>query len=373
MTVAPATMRVPYAYLDRAFADLQPYLDDIAALAKSGDFTLGAAVREFEAKAATASGIPYAVGMANGTDALTLSLRALGIGVGDEVITATNSFVASAGAIAMTGATPVLVDVLDDFTIDPDAIERAITPRTAALLPVHLTGTIAAMPRVIEIAGAYQLHVVEDAAQAFGATLNGKHAGSWGMAAGVSLHPLKMLNVWGDGGLVLTRHDQFRDHLNLLRNHGLETRDDAVMFGGNGRLSSLQAVIANRQIDRLPWMLERRRANAAFLNRELRDLAPYVLTPVHGAGVTPTYQTYILRCERRDDLKAYLLDRGIDVKVHYPQPIHLQTVGRHLGYEVGDCPVAERQAEQILTLPQHEYLTEDDLGYMVEQIRSFYR
>lgn len=372
MTVEAVPMRVPYAYLADEFADPTLYLDDIAALVRTGDFTLGYPVREFEERARAFSGIAHAVGMASGTDALTLALLALGVGHGDEVITATNSFVASAGAIRMAGATPVLVDVGDDYLIDPEAVERAVTQRTKAIIPVHLTGSIADMPAIMAIARRHGLYVVEDAAQAMGATLDGEHAGAWGDVACISLHPLKMLNVWGDGGICLTQFSELDEKLRLLRNHGLASRDDAVLFGANGRLSSLQAVIANRVIRGLPQTLERRRAAAAYLDAALADLAPLVKKPVVREGSNPSYATYIVRAERRDELKAHLIERGVDAKIHYPKPIHLQAVGRELGYRPGDMPEAERQAAEILTLPLHEYLTADQLAYTVAQIRAFY-
>ena len=372
MTVA-ARMSVPYAYLKDQFSDPQAYLDDVRRLVKTGDFTLGYPVREFELKVAGLTGVPHAIGMSSGTDALTLPLQALDIGPGDEVITASNSFIASAGAAAMAGATPVLVDNREDFTIDPDAVEAAITTRTKAIIPVHLTGNMADMVRIMEIARRHHLAVIEDAAQAMGATLHGKHAGWWGNAAGISLHPLKMLNVWGDGGVTVTKDAVLDERLRLLRNHGLESRDDATMFGYNSRLSSLQAVIANRVIQDLPAAIALRRQHAAMLDRELADLEPHVRTPIIRDGVAPVYQTYILRCERRDDLKAHLIERGIEVKVHYPKPIHLQTIGRKLGYREGMLPVCERQAGEILTLPMNEYLNVAQIGYMVEMIREFYR
>ena len=369
-----ATRRtVPYAYLRQQFADPEPYLEDLRALALSGDFTLGSAVTEFERRVTALMGLPFAVGMSSGTDALTLPLVALGVGAGDEVITASNSFIASAGAAAMAGATPVLVDNLEDFTIDPNAIEAAVTPRTKAIVPVHLTGNMADMPRIMQIARRHRLVVVEDAAQAMGATLDGQYAGSWGHAAGVSLHPLKMMNVWGDGGVTVTTDRTMDAELRLLRNHGLASRDDSVRFGYNSRLSSLQAIIANRVIEKLPAAIAARRQHAAYLDAALANLAPHVMTPLVRPGVGAVYQTYILRCERRDALKEHLLAAGIEVKVHYPKPVHLQTVGQRMGYRPGMLPVAERHAQTILTLPMHEYLIEDDLAYMVEQIRDFYR
>lgn len=399
MAVAtPPTMKIPYAYLGQQYPPevAEPILKDIAKLVTTGDFTLGAPVREFEERVAAFSKIPHVVGMSNGTDALSIALRAFGIGHGDEVITATNSFVASAGAIAMTGATPVLVDVDETYTISPEAVEAAITPSTKAIIPVHLTGTLADMPRIMEIAKRHGLIVIEDAAQAMGATLNGQHAGSWGDVAGVSLHPLKMLNVWGDGGICLTRDAVVAEKIRLLRNHGLETRDDAVCFGTNGRLSSLQAVVANHAILNLPWTLARRRAAAGKLTHLLSTVGG-VRTPVVREGVQPSFATYIIRVHdddtrfhmqfngagalpgsatavsTRDALQAYLTARGIDAKIHYPKPIHLQTVGQRMGYRRGNCPEAERQADEILTLPLHEFLQDSELEYMAETIRDFYR
>lgn len=367
------TRRVPYVYLGQQFAASEPILDAIRDLAATGDFTLGAAVTEFERDLAAYTGLPFAVGVSNGTDALSLSLRALGIGHGDEVITAANSFVASAGAIAMVGATPVLVDVDDTMTISLEAIERALTPKTKAVIPVHWTGTLANMPAISGLARWAGVAIVEDAAQALGATLGGQHAGSWGAAAGLSFHPLKILHVWGDGGAILTTSAEIDARLRLLRNHGLETRDDAVIWGTNARLSTLQAVVAAHGLRDLPRAISRRRQLASTLTTLLADLAPRVRTPVHHAGVNPVTANYQVRAERRDDLRGYLLDRGIEVKVHYPTPIHLQTVGRAAGYEPGACPMVEQQAQETLTLPLHEYLVEDDVLYMAEAVRAFYR
>ena len=218
-------MKIPYSYLDEQFKEIGEYLEDIRELVKSGDFTLGSAVTEFEERFAKLCGLPYAVGVASGTDALILSLKILGIGPGDEVITTPNTFIASVGAIAMTGARPVFVDNNEEYTIDVNKIEAAITPDTKAILPVHLSGIPADMPSIMEIAREHNLVVVEDAAQAILASIDGKHVGSWGAAAGFSLHPLKNLNVWRDGGLIVTRSAELYEKLKLFRNHCLLTRD----------------------------------------------------------------------------------------------------------------------------------------------------
>ena len=200
------SMNVPYSYLDEQFAQIDDYLKDVRALVASGDFTLGKAVTEFEERFAKLCGLPYAIGVGSGTDAIILSLKILGIGPGDEVITTPNTFISTVGAIAMVGARPVFVDNNQEYTIDASKIEAAITPKTKALLPVHLTGRPADMPKIMEIARRHKLLVVEDAAQAILAKIDGKHVGSWGETACFSLHPLKNLNVWGDGGVIVTRN-----------------------------------------------------------------------------------------------------------------------------------------------------------------------
>ncbi len=368
--------RVPYAYLDREFANVEPYLDDIRELVRQGDFTLGAAVGQYEERIARLLGVPYVIGTANGTVSIEMALRVLGVGPGDEVIVPANTFVATAGAVAMVGARPVFCDVSDDYTMDPESAARALTPRTRAVIPVHLTGTVADVPAIVQAlrqAGSGTLAVVEDAAQALGATADGQGVGSWGDAAAISMHPLKMLNVWGDGGLVVTRSAQVAADLRLMRNHGLRSRDDAVSFGTNGRLATIQAVVANRVLDTLPAAISRRRTLAAWMTGALSALGGRVIPPGVRPGVDPVWMTYVVRVpEHRDALRDFLLSAGVEVKVHYPTPLHLQTVGRALGYREGGCPVAEQQAREILTLPLHEYLTDDEVGYMLDRIAEFF-
>lgn len=373
MTTATA-MKVPYSYLDREFAEPDAILEDIRRLVMTGDFTLGYPVRAFEDAFSAFTGLRYCVGAASGTDALMMALRMLGVGPGDSVIVPANTFVATAGAVAMVGAEPIFADVTDDYCLDPDDLERRARPNTKAVIPVHLTGTVADMPRIVAVARAHGWVVVEDAAQALGATLDGAHVGMWGDAAEFSLHPLKMLNVWGDGGMVTAHTPEADRRLRLLRNHGLESRDDAVLFGYNGRLSSLQAAVALRVIEGTPRAILRRRQLAERLTTELVTLGGAVLPPVTRPGVQPVWMTYIVRVPggRRDALRAHLLDRGVDVKVHYPAPLHLQTVGREMGHRPGDIPNAERQANEILTLPLHEYLTDNEAWYMLAQIRAFF-
>jgi len=365
-------MRVPYSYLDRQFAEVEPYLKDIRDLVKSGDFTLGQAVADFEENFARLSGLPHAIGVGSGTDALMLSLKAIGIGPGDEVITAPNTFVATVGAIAMTGARPVFVDNNQEFTIDAGKIEAAITPRTRAIMPVHLSGCPADMPAIMEIARRRNLIVVEDAAQAILAAIDGRHVGSWGETAGFSLHPLKNLNIWGDGGIIVTRSQELADKLRLWRNHGLATRDEVAIFGHNSRLDSLQAVVANRLIGQAEAITAKRIENAERYDSAWTGLEELISVPPRRANVKQVFHTYVIRVKERDRLLEHLLGQGVRAKVHYPIPMHLQEAAKELGYKRGDFPVCEADCETIITLPVHQHLAEEEIEFVIDQVRGFY-
>ena len=365
-------MNVPYSYLNDQFADVDPFLDDIRQLVSSADFTLGKAVGEFEQRFAKLCGLPYAVGVGSGTDALMLSLKMVGVGPGDEVITSPNTFVATVGAIAMTGATPVFVDNNEEYTIDVDQIEAAITPQTKALMPVHLSGNPADMPAIMEIADRHGLKVIEDAAQAILASIDGQHVGTWGETAGFSLHPLKNLNVWGDGGVIVTQSQEMYEKLRLFRNHGLATRDEISFWGHNSRLDSLQAVVANRLVDDVHSITDARIANAKHFDDGLADLGEYIVIPERKANVKQVYHTYVIQASDRDGLLGYLEEQGVEAKVHYPIPLHLQEAAKPLGYKEGDFPVCEKHCRTIITLPVHQYLSSDQLDYTIGHIRKFY-
>jgi len=365
-------MHVPFSYLDRQFADVDTYLTDVRALVRSGDLTLGRALGEFEARFAEHVGAPHAVGVGSGTDALILALKALGIGAGDEVITTPTTFVATVGAIVACGARPVFVDSEDGFVIDPALIERAITRRTKAIVPVHYTGNAADMPAIMAIAQRHGLKVVEDACQAVGASIDDRPVGSFGDAAAFSLHPLKNINVWGDGGVIVTRSQSLAAVLRLQRNHGLVSRDEVEVFGVNSRLDTLHAVIGNRLIATLPWITERRIANAQRLDAALADLGDDVRIPRRRAGVRHVYHLYVVRAARRDALVAHLNAEGVEAKIHYPIPMHLQPAARYLGHRAGDFPVAEADARSIVTLPAHQHLAEAEIDHVAASVRAFY-
>jgi len=366
-------MRVPYSYLDRQFRDIDPYLEDIKALVLKGDFTLGAALEEFERRFAALMKAPHAVGVGTGTDAIAMSLKVLGIGPGDEVITTPNTFIATVGAIVMTGALPVFVDSEDGFVIDPAGIEAAVSEKTKAIVAVHYTGNMADMPAITTLAEKHNLAVIEDACQAIMGSIDGRMVGSWGRTAAFSLHPLKNLNVWADGGLIVTHSDELNETLRLYRNHGLINRDEVAIFGINCRLDTVQAVVGNRLIGQTEEITSRRIANAKRYDDAFRDLGEFIQIPKRRPGVRHVYHLYILRVKRRDELLSCLNDNGIEAKVHYPIPVHLQEAARYLGYKEGDFPVSEDHARCAITLPVHQHLTPDEVEYTIEHVRRFYR
>ncbi len=366
------TLDIPFVNLAAQHVALRDdLLKAVARVLEHGQFILGPEVTEFEQRFAAMCGLRHAIGVGNGTDALVLGLRALNIGPGDEVITVPNSFVSTVSAIVMVGARPVFVDTGDDLNIDVGQIDAAISARTRALLPVHLTGRPADMGPLMKIAGARRLHVVEDAAQATGATQNGRAAGSFGTVGCFSFHPLKTLNACGDGGVVVTDDPQLAERLRLMRNIGLKTREECVEWSGNSRLDTLQAAMLLVKLQYVNEWVEARRANARAYCRLLADV-PQLELPKERPNERAAYHTFVIQAERRDALSAFLASRGIRTAIHYRVPIHLHPVSRSLGYRRGAFPAAERQAERILSLPIYPELTSDQLAYIAATIRDFY-
>lgn len=364
--------KVVYSYLDRQFKDAQPFLKAIEAVVLKGDFTLGEALTFLEQKIASICKTAYAVGVNSGTDALFLILKALDIGAGDEVITPPNSFIATTGAIVQSGAAPIFVDVAEDYNINPDLIEKKITSRTKAIMPVHLTGNPADMGRVLDIANRHGLFVIEDAAQAIGACFQDKPIGSFGIAAGFSFHPLKNINGWGDGGVITTNSGKVCETIRFLRNHGLKNRDECVRFGYNSRLDSIQAAIILQLIDDLEDVSNQRIKLARRYDSELSKLKDLIIIPPRRADVRQVFHTYVIQAKNRNALKKYLEEHGIEAKIHYPIPIHLQEASKNYGYKKGDFPSCEQQAENILTLPFHQHLKEEEVRYVCDHIKQFY-
>lgn len=367
-----APMRIPYVNLAAQHAPLKAALLEAAArVLDHGQFILGGEVGVFEARFAELCRVRHAVAVNSGTDALILALRALGVGAGDEVITAPNSFVASAACIRLAGARPVFADVGDDGNLDPARVEGALTPRTKAVLPVHLTGRPADMDPILDIARRRGLHVVEDCAQAVLAEYRGRRVGSLGTVGCFSLHPLKTLNACGDAGVLTTNDDALCGRLRLLRNLGLQTRDDCRVWSGNSRLDTLQAALLLVKLGHVEAWTEARRSHAAFYRRALAGI-PGVRVPADRPHEKAVYHTFVIEAERRDALKRHLAGAGVETSIHYPVPIHLQRAAEELGHGPGSFPAAERRAQRVLSLPVYPELRAEELEFVVRAIREFY-
>lgn len=359
---------LPYQFDEKCFDDI---FTNMKALVKSGDYTLGGPLAEFENSFAKALKVKHAIGVNSGTDALKLALVALGVGHGDEVITAANTFIATVGAINEIGAIPVLVDCSDDFCLDVEQVTQAITSKTKAIIPVHLTGKVANIGRIMEIAKHYNLFVVEDACQCMYGKFNDKHTGTIGNAGAFSLHPLKALNVWGDGGVIVTNDDELNTKLRLIRNHGLKNRDEISMLGVNSRLDTLHAIIGNWLVDSLPSISNARTSLGNYFLERLEEI-PQLKLPTSYIDRTHVFHLFIVFSERRDELYQFCSERGIEVKVHYPIPLYLQDGLKGLGHKLGDFPVTDRHARNMISFPLHQHLNKDHVNYMIEVIKEFY-
>ena len=363
--------KVRYSYLPQQFAEVDEVFEEMKRFIPTGDFTLGAPLTEFESRFAELIGTRHAIGVGSGTDALKLPLKAVGVGHGDEVITAANTFIATVGAINEVGARTVFVDCDDTFCMDVSQVEAAITERTKAIMPVQFTGEITDMPKLMEIAERHGLPVVEDACQGILAAIDGKRAGTWGVAGGFSLHPLKNLNVWGDGGVIVTDDDEVAAKLRLLRNHGLKNRDEIEILGYNSRLDTLQAIVGNWLIGQTHDITQKRIDNAAVYDAAFAEI-PEIRIPPRRDNVKRVFHLYIVLAENRDELMAHCLDRGVEAKVHYPIPLYAQEGLAHLGYKAGDFPVSDRHAGSIITFPTDQHLAADQIGYVIDTVREFY-
>jgi dTDP-4-amino-4,6-dideoxygalactose transaminase len=365
--------KVPFVDLSAQYTAIADEMNDaILQVVQDSGFILGRDVGLFEEEFAAFCQAQCAVGVDSGTSALELALRACGIGPGDEVITAANTFIATALAISCTGATPVLVDVDPrTYTMDVSSLERAISTRTRAIIPVHLYGQPADMDPILEIARQRDLIVIEDACQAHGARYKGRRVGSLGHAAAFSFYPAKNLGAYGDGGMVVTNDEQVAESVRMLRNYGQREKYHHVVRGYNRRLDTLQAAVLRVKLQHLDaWNAARRQH--ARLYGELLAHSP-VAVPVEPNYAESVYHLYVIRVEDRDGVSAYLRDKGIATGIHYPIPIHLQPAYRDLGYEEGCFPVTEACAGQILSLPMYAELTPGAVEYVAEAIRDFVR
>ena len=364
---------IPYTDLGRQHRRQVPQL--LAAFRRvlsKGKFVLSEVLDDFESEFARFCGTRHAVGVNSGTDALVLALKVVGIQPGDEVITVPNSYLASASAIALAGGTVRFVDVASDMNMDPKALSRAITSKTRAIIPVHLTGRPARMAEILGIARRHGLRVIEDAAQAAGANYRGKPVGSWGDLGCFSFHPLKNLNACGDAGAVVTSNASWAKKLKILRNHGHPHRDDCLEFSLNSRLDGLQAEILRIKLRGLGAVTRRRKRNAA-LYQSLLAGCPQVDCPQDEPGMESVYHTFVIQCEKRDHLRKHLARKGIGTAVHYPVPIHLMKVGKKLGFKKGAFPETEHLTKRILSLPIHQDLSETQIRAVALEILRFYK
>lgn len=361
---------IPLADLREQYRRLKSEIDPaIAAVLENAQFVLGPAVENFERQFASYCGVSHAIGVNSGTSALHIALLAAGIGPGDEVITVPFTFVATIAAIEYAGATPVFVDIEQDTcTMDPSKLERAITPRTKALMPVHLFGHPADMDPIAEIARRHTLVVIEDACQAHGAEYKGRRAGSMSEIACFSFYPGKNLGAYGEGGAAVTSNAQYADTMRLLRSWGERTRYEHSIKAFNYRMDGIQGAILGVKMKHLePWT-EARRALAATYDRLLAG-SP-ASPPKPRQDVRHVYHQYAVRLEQRDRWRAHLADRGIQTAVHYPVPLHLQPAYRDLGYGVGDFPVAESVAREILSLPFFPEMTDPQVQEVAGVLRA---
>lgn len=366
-------MKIHSFDLKRQYQNLKLEIDRaVQSVMEKGQFILGENVSLLESEVSVYCGTKYAIGVASGTDALLLSLRALGLGPGDEVITTPFTFFATAEVISNLGAKPVFVDIEPDtFNIDVEMVEKEITKNTKVILPVHIFGQMCDMDKLLELKEQYNLSIVEDACQAIGAVYNGKRAGSIGDTGCFSFFPTKNLGAFGDGGMIVTNDERIRDKILMLRNHGSKKKYYHEELGYNSRLDEIQSAILRVKLRHLDSYIKRRQEIASLYSNLLLDI-PYVKTPRIKEGRTHTFHQYIIRAERRDELQKYLSDNGIGSTVYYPLPLHLQNVYSSLGYKLGDFPEAERASKDVLALPMWPELKDEEVREVVEVIKSFY-
>ncbi|MGE0884209.1 MAG: DegT/DnrJ/EryC1/StrS family aminotransferase [Blastocatellales bacterium] len=349
-------------------------MEAVTRVFETQQFIMGAGVADFERDAAEYCQSKHAIGCASGSDALLLALMALGVGTGDEVITTSYTFFATASSITRLGARPIFVDIAyDDFNLNVELLERAITPRTRAIMPVHLFGQCARMDVIADVAAKHNLPIVEDAAQAIGSDFKGIRAGNMGVIGCFSFFPSKNLGGAGDGGLMTTNDDELAAKLSILRVHGMEPKYYHQVVGINSRLDALQAAVLRVKLKYLDQWTAGRQANAARYDELFREAGfEEIVTPkVHGDS-RHIFNQYTIRCQRRDELKAHLLASGVGVEVYYPVPLHQQQCFAFLDYKTGDLPVTEEAAKECLSLPIYPEMTTAQQDYVVESIARFY-
>ena len=367
------SLKINHSYLVEQFSDYSEIFKKIEKVVKKGDYTLGQKVDECEKNFAKRTGSKFAISVGNGTDALFLALKSMNIGKNDEVITTPFTFIATVGSIVTAGAKPVFVDIKEDYNIDENKIESAITKKTKAIMPVHWAGRPCNLEKIKLIARKNNLKIIYDSCHAIEARYKNKHLISYGDVCTYSMHPLKNLNIWGDGGFIITQNSKLAKKLYLIRNHGLINRNTCKIFGFNSRLDTIQAVVANYKMEKKLDNITNKRIRNAHLFDKLLKFNPYVTTVKRDSNLKEVFHLYQINVKKRNKLQKFLIKKGVDAKVHYPYPIHLQPAAKFLKYKKGDFPKAEQIADTTLSLPVHEFIKEQDIKYVVNLINYFYK
>ena len=369
--MATSGVKIPFFELRRQYAEIKPEIDKaIAAVLEGGQFILCDELKSFESEFAKYVGAKHAFGVGSGTDALFLSLLGMGIGPGDEVITVANTYISTALTISHTGAKPVLVDIDEStFNMGPAMLEKVVTKRTKAIVPVHLFGLPADMDSIMEIAEKHGLRVLGDVAQACGSEYKRRKIGSMADVDAFSFYPTKPLGAYGDGGMVTTNDDDIAKRIILLRNCGQTEKYHHAIKGFNSRLDEVQAAILQVKMKHLEQWITKRRKNAELYTKALRGSS--VITPSEPAGYKHVYYLYVVRSKRRDALQKHLASKGICTMVHYPIPIHMQPAYNDMGWKKGDFPAAERSASEMISLPMYPELEKDEIEDIAAAVHSF--
>ena len=365
-------MKIPYVNIKQQYkTEKKQLLNVIDKVLSSGSWVGGKEVERFEKSISKICNTKYCISLNSGTDALTLALHLLGVKKGDEVITPPNSFIASTAVIVHLGAKPVFVDVKKDQNINENKIEAKITKKTKAIMPVHLTGRMCSMDKIMKIGRKYNIPVIEDCAQSILSKYKGKMSGAWGDVGCFSAHPLKNLNASGDGGYLTTNNRLIYEKIKNLRSHGMEeSRDNVKQFGFVSRMDNIQAAILNYRLKDLKKNIKIRRKNIKLYLENLN--LDKIYFPIEKKNEFNTYHTFVVQVEKRNELREFLKKKGIDTAIHYPVPIHLQKASKYLNYKSGDFTETENQSKRILTLPINQYLTKKEIYYICKTINYFY-
>ena len=363
-------MEIPFNDLKKNYTQKKTKIDSaIKDVLESGYYILGNKVKKFEEEFATYIGTKHAIGVANGLEALQISLLSMDIGKGDEVITTSHSAVATTLAIVAVGAKPIFVDIDEYFHIDENKIEGKITNKTKAIIPVHLFGQAVEIEAIMKIAKKHKLMVIEDAAQAHGAKFKSKKVGSFGDTGCFSFYPTKNLSAFGDAGMIVTNDDDLAEKCKMIRNYGQKNRYEHEVYGVNSRLSELQAAILSVELTELDKNNKKRQKVAEQYIKELANIKQIIL-PKRRAGADSVFHLYVIETNKRDELQKYLKENGITTLIHYPIPIHKQKCLKEYNNIV--LPITEEKAEKILSLPIHPHLTKKEVAYVCQHIKQFF-